>query len=403
MMTKRSPLERLAATHPECEIWWDSSPLIFENWSKQALTEEPLARRDLVGTWHERYYSPSEPGKQLFRGANVDLSRSWAAVQEENWFWREWVIEEKRRDPRANVHGIWWRLHLEVLRRSAERYLGVFHRSGFRFGYLSAQVDPRDGGNERKLERQAAEIASAASNLIAAVPATAQGLRAISRLTARGISTNATLCFTLRQFAAVADAVKEGLEKARSKRVDLSTWRSVVTASLSDYEDQIEFEKEGAKIGIRLTEAQRCWASIAILKRAVRLLREKNFPGKLMVSSIRAEPVIEGRKRLWHLEKIAGTDVIYACPAWLIQEVHAIGEELDFVPAAWQEPVPEDILEELKQFAYFRKAYELRGPSTADLGSHPALRSATADYCRRAEEMERFVAEAIAERPSGRQ
>ncbi len=25
-----SPIERLAKTHPHLEIWWDSSPLIFE-------------------------------------------------------------------------------------------------------------------------------------------------------------------------------------------------------------------------------------------------------------------------------------------------------------------------------------------------------------------------------------
>ncbi|OHD73940.1 MAG: hypothetical protein A2V99_04295, partial [Spirochaetes bacterium RBG_16_67_19] len=333
VMTKRSPFERLAATHPECEIWWDASPLVFENWSKQALAEEQPARRDLIETWHDRYYRPAEPGKQLFRGANTDLSRSWAAVQEEGWFWREWAFEWKRRDPRANAHGIWWRMYLEVLRRGAEKYLGAFHHSDCRFGYLSAQVDPHDGGNQRALERQAAEIASTASNLIAAVPATAQGLRAISLLTARGISTNAILCFTMRQFAAVADAVEEGLEKARSRRVDLSTWRSVVTASVSDYEEQGEFEKEGARIGIRLTEAERRWASIAVVKRAVRLLRERNFPGKLMVSSIRSGPVVEGRKRLWHLEKIAGADVIYACPGWLVQEAHALAEELEFAPA----------------------------------------------------------------------
>lgn len=27
-----SVLERFGATHPDLEIWWDSSPFVFESW-----------------------------------------------------------------------------------------------------------------------------------------------------------------------------------------------------------------------------------------------------------------------------------------------------------------------------------------------------------------------------------
>jgi len=35
----RSPMERFAATNPTCEIWWDSSPLVFDGWSKKTIAE----------------------------------------------------------------------------------------------------------------------------------------------------------------------------------------------------------------------------------------------------------------------------------------------------------------------------------------------------------------------------
>ena len=28
-------LEKLAATNPECEIWWDSSPLVYAGWKEK--------------------------------------------------------------------------------------------------------------------------------------------------------------------------------------------------------------------------------------------------------------------------------------------------------------------------------------------------------------------------------
>ena len=33
------PLEQLAATNPDAEIWWDSSPLIFPSWKEETLAK----------------------------------------------------------------------------------------------------------------------------------------------------------------------------------------------------------------------------------------------------------------------------------------------------------------------------------------------------------------------------
>ena len=35
------PLEQLAATNPDAEIWWDSSPLIFASWREETLAKAP--------------------------------------------------------------------------------------------------------------------------------------------------------------------------------------------------------------------------------------------------------------------------------------------------------------------------------------------------------------------------
>src|SRR3990167_5767600 len=38
-------LERLAATNPDAEIWWDSSPLIYPSWKAETLAKAPESKR----------------------------------------------------------------------------------------------------------------------------------------------------------------------------------------------------------------------------------------------------------------------------------------------------------------------------------------------------------------------
>jgi len=40
-----SVLERLTAVHPDMEIWWDSSPLVFEPWVKKMVDAAPPPTR----------------------------------------------------------------------------------------------------------------------------------------------------------------------------------------------------------------------------------------------------------------------------------------------------------------------------------------------------------------------
>jgi len=40
-----SVLERLQKTNPDAEIWWDSSPLIFDSWVKKNVEAAPAAKK----------------------------------------------------------------------------------------------------------------------------------------------------------------------------------------------------------------------------------------------------------------------------------------------------------------------------------------------------------------------
>jgi hypothetical protein len=41
----KSAIERLVDVHPDLEIWWDSSPLVFEAWASKMADAGPASRK----------------------------------------------------------------------------------------------------------------------------------------------------------------------------------------------------------------------------------------------------------------------------------------------------------------------------------------------------------------------
>ena len=70
-------------------------------------------------------------------------------------------------------------------------------------------------------------------NVMIKIPATVEGLEAITAATAAGISVNVTLIFSIERHKAVIDAYLTGLEQAKAAGIDLSTIRSVASFFVS--------------------------------------------------------------------------------------------------------------------------------------------------------------------------
>jgi transaldolase len=161
------------------------------------------------------------------------------------------------------------------------------------------------------------------------------------------------------------------------------------------YEELGDFEKEQQQLGIELNPAEIRWSSIAIMKKAIHLLKEGGFPSKMLVASMRQGPVVDGKMRVWHFEKVAGADMVYTCPGKYIKMVDEYCYDIEFDPDAWKEPVPEQVLEKLSKFKYFREAYEPYGLEPPQFNTHPATVATAASFSKATNEMESFVAEAI--------
>lgn len=394
-------LERLAATNPDSEIWWDASPLVYAGWKRDVLARAPSEKRDVWGAQLTRLFDPEQvraAGRMGFRGVTTNPPLSLQALEAEPQRWLPEIDQLALDFGRGDVEGVYWALYLKIVRLGAEMIAPVFGSSGGRYGFLSGQVDPRlvrDG--ERMLE-QGLQIARQGPNVMVKVPGSKEGYEVIEELTARGISTNNTTSFTVPQYLRCMEAVSRGLRRARYDGVDLSRWRSVIThmsarlGNLGDLADQAKTR------GVTLTPEDIQYGEIAVLKRAYHHGKAAGHPSKMLQCSMRVttDPTT-GSASSWHIEKIAGGDFVYTCPGSYIEELMQVEDRLaPFDPHAIDEETPAPVLEKLLKLPYFRQAYEYDGQRPEDFAQFGAFVATAAQFAGATRRTVDFVARALA-------
>ena len=143
-------------------------------------------------------------------------------------------------------------------------------------GRVSLEVDPR-------LARQTATtIAEARAlwwmvnrpNLFIKIPATLEGLPAITQCISEGISINVTLIFSLERYGQVIDAYMSGLEQAAAAGHDLSQIRSVASFFVSRVDTEVDARLD--KLGTPEATALRGTAAIANARLAYELFDKRS-------------------------------------------------------------------------------------------------------------------------------
>ena len=109
-------------------------------------------------------------------------------------------------------------------------------------GRVSIEVDPRLAHDADKTAKQAIELWKIVDrpNLFIKIPATEDGLPAVTATLAEGISVNVTLIFSVERHRAVIDAYLEGLEQAKKAGHDLSKIHSVASFFVSRVDTEID-------------------------------------------------------------------------------------------------------------------------------------------------------------------
>jgi transaldolase len=277
-------------------------------------------------------------------------------VLKKEWpVWRpriERLIEEL---PSATEHEIAWRLVEEMSIGAAKLLEPVFNG---RNGRLSVQTDPRLYRDSAAIVAQAVHFAGLAPNIIVKIPATKSGIPAIEEATYLGISVNATVCFTLPQCIAVAEAVERGLKRRLLEGKDISNMGPVCTIMVGRLDDWLKVVAEKRQISVDPGILE--WAGVAVFKKTYKLFRERGYRLRLLSAAFRNH---------MHWSEFIGGDVVISPPhVWQVRFNHSDV----VVKSRIVDPINPSILTDLERyFDDFRRANDEFGLKIDEFDAFP--------------------------------
>jgi transaldolase len=330
----------------------------------EGLVDSPMLRTVLdrpTDYWNDSC-SVDELAYAVARGATGATSNPTIVHEvlgKEQAYWTPRVRELAADHPDWTEVDLTWAIFEEMGVRGAAVLEPVFRREGGRKGRLSMQTNPANYPNSERMLEQGLRFAALAPNIQVKFPTTKAGLVAIEAATAAGVSINATVCFTVPQAIAVADAVERGLERFDAGGGDPSTVSPVVTLMVGRLDDWMRVLVERDDLAVHPDALN--WAGVAAFKRAYGLFRERGYRARLLAAAY--------RHRL-HWTELVGGDVILTMPhAWQVR-FNASGitpeDRID-------EPVDRAIVSELlERIPDFRRAYEPDGMTVGEFDAYGA-------------------------------
>jgi transaldolase len=152
----------------------------------------------------------------------------------------------------------------------------AFDSTGGIDGRVSIEVDPRLARDTARTIAEARALwwQVGRPNLFVKIPATVEGLPAITQCLSDGISVNVTLIFSLERYGQVIDAFMTGLETAAGR--DLAAISSVASFFVSRMDTEVD--RRLGKLGGPAADALRGKAAIANARLAYQL-QEERFAG----------------------------------------------------------------------------------------------------------------------------
>jgi transaldolase len=264
-------------------------------------------------------------------------------IRKELPFWTARIRELAARHPEASEQDLAWRVVEDMAATRAAMLMPVFERDRGRNGRLSIQTDPRLFRNAGAILEQAIRFATLAPNIIVKIPATRAGIRAIEEATARGISINATVSFTVGQAVAVAEAVERGLVRWAAAGGDVKTMGPVCTIMVGRLDDWLKVVAD--KLMVTVDPGCLEWAGVIAFKRAHAIYQERGYRVRLLSAAFRNH---------MHWSELVGGDVVISPPHVWQRRFNASG--INPVPRLDQ-PVSHTIVCALEEkFPDFRRA-----------------------------------------------
>jgi transaldolase/glucose-6-phosphate isomerase len=171
------------------------------------------------------------------------------------------AIAEK--DGRSPID-VFYDLALADVQMAADVFLPVYQQTGGADGFVSFELEPRLAHDTQGSIEAASDLFARIGkpNIMIKVPGTDEGVPAVEELTARGVSVNITLLFSVAMYEQVAEAYLRGLERRLADGEPLDGIDSVASFFVSRVDTMVDDQlPEGSALRgkVAIANAQRAY------------------------------------------------------------------------------------------------------------------------------------------------
>ena len=306
-------------------------------------------------------------------------------LKKETHLWKDRIEELVRSMPTATEHDIAWKLVEEISMKGAALLRPIFDAHKGKNGRLSVQTDPRFYRDTAAIVGQAEHFAALAPNIIVKIPVTAAGIPAIEEATYRGISINATVCFSLPQCLEVAEAFERGLQRREREGKDVASMGSVCTIMVGRLDDWLKVFADRHDISVDPGVLE--WAGVAVFKKTYRLFQERGYRLRLLSAAFRNH---------MHWSELVGGDVVISPPHLWQKRFNASDVAVE---ARIDKPIAPAVLAALEKFPDFRRAYTERGLSREEFDAFPPTRRTLRQFIAACHDLDAYIREVMLPNP----
>lgn len=292
-------------------------------------------------------------------GATTNPTIVLNVLKKEMHLWEDRIHQLIDENPTWSEVEVTWKLIEEMAVRGAALLKPSYDRFKGKKGRLSIQTNPQLYRNAKGITEHAIHFNTLAPNMQVKAPVTSAGVEAIEEATYNGVSINATVCFTVPQAIAVAEAMERGLNRREAEGKPIDTMSPVCTIMIGRTDDWMKIAAK--KSGVEIDPEYFGWAGIACLKRAYSIYQERGYRARLLGAAYR---------HLGHWSELIGGDIILTIPYEWQLKINASDIE---VKERMADPVdPKIINEMLTRIPDFRKAYEPDGMTVKEFDTYGA-------------------------------
>jgi transaldolase len=156
------------------------------------------------------------------------------------------ILRLAQADPGISAPQMIQALMADDIRTAADVLMPVYERTQGRDGFVSIEVTPSKAHDEAASVAEARELWALVSrpNVMVKIPATREGLPAITQTISEGININVTLIFSEERYREVAEAYMAGLERRLQAGHELQQVASVASVFVSRVDTMVDARLE---------------------------------------------------------------------------------------------------------------------------------------------------------------